>query len=116
LVFEDLHAFVIVARHGSFTQAAAHLCVAQSALSKRVQRLEQRMGSALFERRARGLTLTDAGHAFLAQAERLVDELAGLERNLSSLVRMPAGEVRVALPQRTAWCRALSAAPCSPEA
>ena len=60
MVFEDLHAFVIVARHGSFTQAAAHLCVAQSALSKRVQRLEQRTGSALFERRARGLTLTDA--------------------------------------------------------
>jgi LysR family nitrogen assimilation transcriptional regulator len=102
LVFEDLQAFVIVARHGSFAQAAAHLTVAQSALSKRVQRLEHRMGSALFERRARGVTLTDAGHAFLARAERLVDELADLERNLSSLVHMPAGEVRLAFPQRTA--------------
>lgn len=102
VVFEDLQAFVIVARHGSFSLAAAHLCVAQSALSKRVQRLEQRMGSALFERRARGVTLTEGGHAFLARAERLVNELADLERDLSSLVRMPAGEVRIGLPQRTA--------------
>jgi LysR family nitrogen assimilation transcriptional regulator len=51
---------------------------------------------------ARGVTLTDAGHAFLARAERLVDDLADLERNLSSLVLIPAGEVRIALPQRTA--------------
>jgi LysR family nitrogen assimilation transcriptional regulator len=102
LVFEDLQAFVIVAQHGSFAHAAVHLCVAQSSLSKRVQRLEQRMGGALFERRARGVALTDAGHAFLPRAERLVDELADLTRNLSSLVHMPAGEVRIALPQRTA--------------
>lgn len=102
MVFEDLQAFVIVAQHGSFAHAAAHLCIAQSALSKRVQRLERLMGAALFERRARGLALTDAGHAFLARAERLVDELADLTRDLSSLVHVPAGEVRIALPERTA--------------
>jgi LysR family nitrogen assimilation transcriptional regulator len=102
LIFEDLQAFVIVARHGSFAKAAAHLCVAQSALSKRVQRLEQRMGSAIFERHVRGVLLTDAGHAFLARAEQLVDDLASLERNLPSLAHMPAGEVRIALPERTA--------------
>lgn len=102
MVFEDMQVFVTVAQHGSFAHAAAHLCVAQSALSKRVQRLELRMGGALFERRARGVVLTDAGHAFLPRAKRLVDELADLTRNLSTLVHMPAGEVRVALPQRTA--------------
>jgi LysR family nitrogen assimilation transcriptional regulator len=102
LVFEDLQAFVIVARHGSFAQAAATLSIAQSALSKRVHRLEERLGAALFERRARGVALTEAGHAFLARAQRLADDLADLERNLSSLVHMPAGEVRISLPQRTA--------------
>ncbi|MBO9515903.1 MAG: LysR family transcriptional regulator [Variovorax sp.] len=102
MVFEDLQAFVIVARHGSFAQAAAALSVAQSALSKRVQRLEERLGAALFERRPRGVVLTEAGHAFLARAQRLVDDLTDLERNFSSLVHMPAGEVRIALPQRTA--------------
>jgi len=102
LIFEDIQAFVTVARHGSFAHAATHHCIAQSALSKRVQRLEKHMGGALFERRARGVVLTDAGHAFLARAERLVGELDDLSRNLSSLVHMPAGEVHVALPQRTA--------------
>lgn len=102
MIFEDIQAFVTVARHGSFAHAATHHCIAQSALSKRVQRLEKHMGGALFERRARGVVLTDAGHAFLARAERLVGELDDLSRNLSSLVHMPAGEVHVALPQRTA--------------
>jgi LysR family transcriptional regulator, nitrogen assimilation regulatory protein len=101
LIFEDLRAFVVVARHGSFAQAAADLCIAQSALSKRVQRLEHGMGAALLERHARGVTLTQAGHTFLARAHRLVDEVSELERNLSSFVQTPAGEVRIALPQRT---------------
>src|SRR5690606_33409466 len=64
LIFEDLRAFVVVVQHGSFAKAAADLCIAQSALSKRVQRIEHRMGAALLERRARGVALTEAGHAF----------------------------------------------------
>ncbi len=91
----------MVATHGSFAQAAADLCIAQSALSKRVQRLEQRMGAALLERHARGVALTQAGHAFLVRAQRLVDEVEDMERNLSSFALTPSGEVRIALPQRT---------------
>lgn len=101
MIFEDLRAFVAVARFGSFAQAAADLCVVQSALSKRVQRLERRMGAALLERHARGVALTPAGQAFLVRAQRLVDEVADMERNLSSFGETPAGEVRIALPQRT---------------
>jgi len=101
LIFEDLKAFVVVAQHGSFAKAAADLCIAQSALSKRVQRLEGRMGTALLERRARGVALTLAGHSFLARAQRLVDEVGDMERNLSSFGETPSGEVRIALPQRT---------------
>lgn len=101
LVFEDLKTFVAVARNGSFARAAADLCVAQSALSKRVRRLETRLGTALLERRARGVVLTAVGQAFLGRAQRLVDELLDLERNLSSFVELPTGKVCIALPQRT---------------
>ncbi len=101
MIFDDLRAFVVVAQHGSFAQAAADLCIAQSALSKRVQRLEHRMGTALFERRARGVSLTTQGHTFLARAQRLVAEVEDMERNLSSFAQTPSGEVRIALPQRT---------------
>lgn len=101
MIFEDLKAFVVVARYGSFARAAADLCIAQSALSKRVQRLEHAAGTSLLERRARGVSLTVAGHAFLMRAQRLVDELSDMERNLSSFVHTPTGEVRLALSQRT---------------
>lgn len=101
MIFEDLRAFVAVAQHGSFSQAAADLCIAQSALSKRVQRLEHRMGTALFERRARGVVLTEQGTSFLARAQRIVDEVVDMERNLSSFAQTPSGEVRIALPPRT---------------
>lgn len=101
MIFDDFRAFVAVAQHGSFTQAAADLCIAQSALSKRVQRLEQRMGAALLDRHARGVSLTQAGHTLLVRAQRVVDEVADIERNLSSFALTPSGEVRIALPQRT---------------
>ncbi len=96
-----MQAFVLVARHGSFSQAALDLCIAQSALSKRVQRLEHRMGAKLFERRARGVALTPAGQAFLVRAQRLVSEMDDLERDLSSFVQTPSGPVRIALPRHT---------------
>lgn len=101
MIFEDLHAFVAVAQHGSFAQAAAELCIAPSALSKRVRRLEHRIGAELFERGARGVSLTSAGHSFLVRAQRLVGEVAEIERDLSSFAETPSGEVRIALPPRT---------------
>jgi LysR family nitrogen assimilation transcriptional regulator len=101
VIFEDLKVFVAVAKHGSFSQAAADLCTVQSALSRRVQRLEQRMGAPLFERRARGVELTPQGQKFLRWAQRLVAEIDGMERNLSSFAETPSGEVRIALPHRT---------------
>jgi LysR family nitrogen assimilation transcriptional regulator len=101
VIFEDLKVFVAVAQHGSFSQAAADLCIVQSALSRRVQRLEQRMGAPLFERRARGVELTPQGQKFLRWAQRLVAEIDGMERNLSSFAETPSGEVRIALPHRT---------------
>lgn len=101
VIFEDLRAFVLVAQLGSFAKAAATLCVAQSALSKRVQRLEHRVGAALFERRARGVVLTETGQGFLPRAQQVVDEVIDIERNLSSHVQTPSGVVHIAMPQRT---------------
>jgi len=53
--------FEAAARHLSFTKAAAELFVTQSAVSRQIQALEQRLGVALFLRRNRGLALTGAG-------------------------------------------------------
>ena len=101
MFFEDIQAFVAVVRAGSFSAAAIELYVAQSALSRRVKRLEGRMGARLLVRHARGIQLTEEGAAFLTRAGRLVDEVAHMERDLSAIVEEPVGTVRVALPQRS---------------
>jgi DNA-binding transcriptional LysR family regulator len=76
--------FVAVARAGSFSRAAEELHVAQPAVSRQVALLERELGTALLERGAQGVTVTDAGRrllegggALLAQAGALRDELRG---------------------------------------
>ena len=68
--------FVAVAEEHSFAQAARRLRVAQPALSKQIHDLETELGVTLFERLPRGVRLTPAGEAFLAEA-RATLEAAG---------------------------------------
>lgn len=60
-----LRAFEIVARHMSFTKAAAELNVSQTAVSHQIRRLEAELGSPLFLRRNDGLALSEVGQAYL---------------------------------------------------
>lgn len=66
---------VAVARYGSFTAAAARVGISQSAITKRVAELEQRLGHNIFRRTARGVILTDDGVAFVDRATRLLEDL-----------------------------------------
>jgi DNA-binding transcriptional LysR family regulator len=86
----QLRYFEAVARHRHFTRAAEELHVAQSAVSRQVQRLEQELGVELLRRTTRSVEPTEAGRlvaararAVLAEADSLrgdVDELRGLVR------------------------------------
>jgi len=69
-------AFEAAARHLSFTAAADELALTQSAVSQQVRSLELRLGTALFLRQARGLTLTDAGRKLLPQVGSALETLA----------------------------------------
>src|SRR5690606_10347013 len=79
-----------VAERQHMTRAAQALNITQSAASAAVAALEARHDAQLFDRVGRGLTLSEAGRAFLpearavlaraADAERLLDDLAGLKR------------------------------------
>jgi DNA-binding transcriptional LysR family regulator len=64
--------FTVVAEHANFARAAAVLHVAQPSLSRQIQRLEHHLGVRLFDRTPQGSRLTEAGRAFLPQAQALL--------------------------------------------
>lgn len=74
MIDRRLQYVVSTARFGSFTAAAEHVGVTQSAITKSVADLEQQLGYSLFNRNARGVLLTDEGRAFVERAARLLDE------------------------------------------
>ena len=67
-----LKAFLAVAEHRSFTRAADQLNRTQSAVSVQVRRLEERLGTTLFQRGRAGVVLTAAGHQLRAYARRIL--------------------------------------------
>jgi LysR family transcriptional regulator, hydrogen peroxide-inducible genes activator len=74
-----LRAFLETADSGALSRAARQLGLSQPSLTAQVQRLERHLGTALFERHGRGVTLTDAGRALYPRAQRILDELRSTE-------------------------------------
>ena len=69
--FSDLQTFAAVARTGGITRAAEALNTVQSNVTQRIKTLEAEIGTALFERHSRGMTLTSAGRRLLPYAHRM---------------------------------------------
>lgn len=74
-----------VARERSFTRAGERLHVSQSAVSEQVAKLEEEIGFAIFTRTGHTIEPTDAGRAFLAEAERVTGEFQSLARTAERL-------------------------------
>ena len=100
--FNDLLAFVAVAREGSFTRAAAQLGVSQSALSHTIRSLEARLGIRLLTRTTRSVSATDAGQRLLASVAPRFDEILAEVAALSELRDKPAGTVRISAAEHAA--------------
>lgn len=79
---EAMRAFVKVAEAGSFTEAARRLSVAPPIVSRAVQALEARVGTRLFHRTTRRVSLTEAGQRYLGTAAHALVELEELEASL----------------------------------
>jgi DNA-binding transcriptional LysR family regulator len=91
----DIAAFVVVAREGSFTRAAAQLGVSQSALSHALRGLEERLGVRLLTRTTRSVTPTEAGERLLRTVGPRLEEIEAEIAQLSQLRDKPAGTVRI---------------------
>jgi LysR family glycine cleavage system transcriptional activator len=75
---DGLRAFEATARLGSFERASEHLSITASAVSKRVATLEDLLGTALFSRAAKTLSLTPTGKEYLAQVSAAQGMLAAM--------------------------------------
>jgi LysR family transcriptional regulator, nitrogen assimilation regulatory protein len=70
-----LKCFVLTAELGSITRAASELGIVQSALSRKIQGIEDELGASFFVRLPRGIQLTPAGRMFLDRARRILREM-----------------------------------------
>jgi len=99
----QLNYFVAIAEEQSFTRAAERLWVAQPGLSTQIRRLESELGVRLFERRPRGVDLTDAGELFLERARKAV-AAAELARSTGDDLRAGlVGTIRLGIVTGAGW-------------
>jgi LysR family nitrogen assimilation transcriptional regulator len=85
--------FVRIAELGSITRAAAHLRLAQPALTRHVQRLEEELGVALFTRANRGVRLTEAGEKLLEGAVRILRDVERTGDEIRAQDAHPSGRI-----------------------
>lgn len=92
----DLAAFVAAIETGSVQAAADALALTQSAATKRIQRLEHRLGITLLERERYGVRATGAGRALYADAKEALTALERAEQRLSATAAAEASRLRLA--------------------
>ncbi|MBD9579154.1 LysR family transcriptional regulator [Pseudomonas sp. PDM23] len=95
---DDIDAFVAVIRNASLSQAAESLGLTQSAITRRVQSLEESLGVELLDRNTKPLKPTSAGRRVFEQCLRVLREVDGL-RELVSSDSPPSGVLRLGVPQ-----------------
>ena len=92
---DDLSAFLIVAREGSFTKAAAKLGISQSALSYTIKELEARLKLRLLTRTTRSVSPTAAGERLLRNVGPRLEEIEAELAALGELREKPSGTIRI---------------------
>ncbi|HDS1734045.1 MULTISPECIES: LysR substrate-binding domain-containing protein [Pseudomonas] len=103
-----LHTFLVTAEHCNFTRAAQHLHITQGAVSRQIAGLEAHLGYALFQRQARGLSLTAEGKDWLPRVQQVfalveqgVREVGG--RSATLQLKAPTCVMRWLLPRLMEW-------------
>lgn len=95
---------VATARYGSFTAAAGSVGVTQSAITKSIAELERQLGYVIFNRTARGVSLTEEGRSFVERATRLLDDANELLKGKSGDNDPYAGVLRIGVcPASMEW-------------
>lgn len=92
---QELEAFWWIAKTGSFNKAAERLYLTQPSVTARIQALEKELGQPLFERKPRGVRLTDAGRVLLPHAERVLSDIRKAHQAIADLASAHGGTLAV---------------------
>ncbi|RZQ64655.1 LysR family transcriptional regulator [Amycolatopsis suaedae] len=91
----QLEHFLAVVRGGGFTAAARDVHIVQSALSASIRKLENELGTPLFERTTRRVVLTEAGQALLPVAGRILADVEAARGEVAAVAGLARGRVAV---------------------
>lgn len=97
--WNDLRVFLTVARLGTISQAGERLNIEHSTVSRRIDRLEDKLAVVLFDRRRSGYTLTDAGRRLIPHAEKMESALLEAVEQSMGEEGFIEGTVRVGTPE-----------------
>ncbi len=97
-MIESLKTFLAVAHAGNFSEVARRQDVAVSSVTRKIDALETELGSRLFHRSPRRITLTDAGEQFLPRARVILGEIAGARQALQQVDAAPQGVLTLTAP------------------
>lgn len=92
---DELKVFIAVVESGSFSRAADQLQMANSAVSRMVKKLENKLGVTLLTRTTRQLALTLEGEHYFRRVQKLMQEMSTAENELLERQQTPQGELRV---------------------
>lgn len=95
---DELSAFIAVAECHGFNGAAVRLKKDASVISRRIGRLEKKLGIRLFSRTTRHVSLTEAGSAFFKRIRAALEQIQEAASETSALVALPQGTLKIALP------------------
>lgn len=93
--WDKLRIFHAVASAGSFTHAGQTLGLSQSAVSRQISALEEEISTPLFQRHARGLTMTDEGELLFSAVTDVLGRLAAAEEALKNVHDAPRGALKI---------------------
>lgn len=95
MTLRQIRHFIAVAETGSISAAAQAVFISQSTLTLAIQQLEQEIGVLLFNRHAKGMTLTHQGHQFLRQAHLILATVDNAKRSLQQSTDQVSGQLTI---------------------
>lgn len=90
-----LKSFITVCETGNITRASERLFISQPALTRQIKDLEEEVGSILFDRSTRALSLTESGHLFYAKAQEILSLVNSAKKELAEKGNFLRGTIKV---------------------